>query len=173
MFRYFCYLFVFFLTSFYANSAIKPQTLPVSSYIDKSKLYPYSLAVESHPSSFLLLYKQNEERFDDAVGTITVTSNIPAEESIEFRYALQLIENESRCEKIIGDTGKVVLNIMNVFIDGVEVEEGGVTSSNPLDKLNEDGYRYGESSVLLRSDTIDDGGLECAGSVVVIAEMAL
>lgn len=149
------------------------KILPVSTSIDKSKLYPYSLTVELPSSIFLLYFLTNENRFKDVTSSVFVTSTIPEDESAEFGYTLQLTENKSICRNIIGDTEKSISGIMNVFIDDNEIIEGESSPIKPLSELNEDGYRFGESSLLLRSDVIEEEGMECSGKVTLLAEVAL
>ena len=147
--------------------------LPVSTYIDKTKIYPYSLNLEASPSSLLLHFNQSINRFDDADTKIIVSSDIPSEESTEFQYQLLLDKNESACRLIVANKDVVLDDVMQVFIDGNLIEEGDVSNAKPIDQENSDGYRFGESTLTLRSETIEEEGMECGGKVIIVAELAV
>lgn len=173
MFKKFSFILSFSLFTSLASAEIQNKVLSVSTSLDKSKLYPYSLEVDFPSSTYLLYFLSHENKFKDVTVPIIVTSTIPEDESAEFGYTLQLTENNSTCKHIIGDTKESISDIMNVFIDDHEIVEGESSQINPLSELNEDGYRYGESSLLLRSDIIEEEGMECSGQVTLMAEVAI
>lgn len=155
------------------SSEIIKSTLPLSTYIDKSKLYPYSLSMEANPSKLILNYSENLNRFDDAVSYFFVNTNIPSQESILFHYQLTLLTNSSHCQPISSSGGEMLIDFMKVFIDGELLNEGDITSLKPLDSVDESGFRIGQNKVILRSDEINDVALTCNGEVSVLAELSI
>ena len=102
-----------------------------------------------------------------------MSSDIPSEESTEFQYQLLLDKNESACRLIVANKDVVLDDVMQVFIDGNLIEEGDVSNAKPIDQENSDGYRFGESTLTLRSETIEEEGMECGGKVIIVAELAV
>lgn len=172
------YFNVFFVTllsliSYSVSCEVIKNTLPVSTYIDKSKLYPYSLSMESNPSKLILNYSENLNRFNDSTSFLLVNTNIPAQESVLFYYRLNLLTNDSQCQEINSPDGTSLIDFMNVFIDGELINEGDITSLKPLDSIDESGFRIGQNQVLIRSDEINDVALKCNGEVSVLAELSI
>ncbi|MGF1703061.1 hypothetical protein L4D09_22490 [Photobacterium makurazakiensis] len=150
------------------------EILPVSTYINKALLYPYSLSLTATPSSFLLLFDKSQNRFYDAHSELLVKTEIPAEESATFTYKLTLTQNQSECRRV-GSTGTdtVLSNVMDVLIDGTKIDEGDSSSLQVLDEIDEGGRRMGRNSLTLRSHQITEEAFDCNGSIKIEAELAL
>ncbi|CAH1534382.1 conserved hypothetical protein [Vibrio owensii] len=148
------------------------ERLNVSTYLNKADFYPYSLTLSVFPGIHYLNFNQATKKFEDGESLLSVVTDIPADESVMFMYQLGLLENKSSCQSPY--TGEVKLtDVMNVLINGIKQVEGDVSEPLPLDGINQDGYRTGKSKLVLSSNVIDEKALECRGSVLIYAELAL
>ncbi|WP_146153895.1 hypothetical protein [Photobacterium sanctipauli] len=149
-----------------------PHLFKVSTYIDKTDLYPYSLTLLAEPSSLYLEFNSQLGRFDDATTELIVNSNIPEVESAAFTYQVTLVTNESNCQRY-SETEPVLVNVMDVYLDGQSMQEGVASSRQYLDEVDESGLRVGRNEILLRSQLIEERALGCSGEIMLEAELAL
>ena len=151
------------------------EILPVSTYINKALLYPYRLSITPEPAYLYLTYNPDEKKFDDESSTLWVRSDIPSNESgLGFTYNLSLIENVSKCFSMRYDNQGDVLeeNIINLEMDGETFDENNPSKNNQFDDV-ENGFLYGKNQLTLKSQTFENIIMDCSGSIVIEAELAL
>ncbi|WP_322851309.1 hypothetical protein [Vibrio harveyi] len=145
----------------------------VSTYIDRSKIYPYTLEVIPEEVNFLLEYSEEEKVFLDHDIQLNTVSDIPnSESSIGFGYNLNLLENNSVCRRnsdnLVSQEG-----FINLLIDGNPFDQTQPASALLLSPSTESGSLTGQSVLTLKSQPIKETMLNCSGSIRIEAELAL
>ena len=148
------------------------DTLPVSTYIDKSKLYPYSLSINSDDFDLFVDFNEDINRFNDIYTQLHIDSNIPSKDSGLFSYQLMLSRNDSECTRY-GEVEVIIEDVMQIFLNGSEIEEGESTLPKLLIQEDENGFMVDSTELMLRSKEITNVGLKCRGEVAIIAELSI
>lgn len=111
-------------------------------------------------------------RFNDAHTKLFISSNIPAEDSGLFFYQLMLSRNDSECSRY-GESEVIISDVMQVFLNGMEIREGEMTSPKLLIQEDENGFMFDSTDLMLRGKEITEVGLRCHGEVVIITELSI
>ncbi|MCW8335442.1 hypothetical protein [Vibrio paucivorans] len=155
------------------NAGTVAYPFPVSSYIDLSHLYPFSLFLEVEEPYLDLIFDEELGRFKDSSTTLAVSSDIPSGESKLLEYQFQLTRNASICNRFGQEGEAYVEDIVDVHVDNQALDEGEYSEHFKFDKVDENGFAYGENELLLTGNQIDGSGLECQGEVILVVEIVL
>lgn len=169
-------IFVITLCLFYTlvgNASVLERSFNVSTYIDKSKLYDYSLSLSANPEVFELKFDEDKKKFEQKTIEIRALTDIPASSiGIGFNYNLKLVRNESSCSNTIsGIVTKEDFILLDV--DGVAFNEDDLVKQLPIDNINEDDTLFGMVPLNVNSKRIFSKVQRCTGVIALSAELAL
>ena len=163
----------FSLVNFSACAENITKSFNVSTYIDKGKIYPYTLEILPEESNFLLEYDEETKVFLDHNVQLDIVSDIPnSESSMGFGYNLNLLENRSICRRSSDDTVSQE-GFINLLIDGNPFDQTQPASALLLSPSTEAGNLTGQAILTLRSQKIKETMLNCSGSISIETELSL
>ena len=163
----------FSLVSFSTCAENIIKSFNVSTYIDKGKIYPYTLEIIPEESNFSLEYDEKTKVFLDHNVKLDIVSDIPNSEfSIGFGYNLNLLENRSICRRSSDDTLSQS-GFINLLIDGNPFDQTRPASTLLLSPSTETGNLTGQAILTLKSEPIKETMMNCSGSISIEAELSL
>ncbi|NOH54287.1 hypothetical protein F0266_15215 [Vibrio coralliilyticus] len=149
------------------------KSFNISTYIDKGKIYPYTLEIIPDESNFLLEYDEATKTFLDHNVQLDVVSDIPnSESSMGFGYNLNLLENHSICRRSSDDTVSQE-GFINLLIDGNPFDQTQPANALLLSPSKETGNLTGQTELTLKSQLIKETMLSCSGAISIEAELSL
>ncbi|MCW8336613.1 hypothetical protein [Vibrio paucivorans] len=161
------------LNSYSVTAAMIGETFLVSTDIDRTQFYPFSVFLDIERPNLELNYNQQLSRFDDAETILTEGSNIPSEEATLFNYQLHVVRNTSICRSVFNEQEILLADIMSLMVDGEPIEEGEISPPYSFEHIDETGFVYGTNQLLLRSKEIEEDGVSCKGLVVLHTELMI
>ncbi|WP_235431335.1 MULTISPECIES: hypothetical protein [Vibrio] len=171
--KYTMLLLSFSLVNFSVCAENITRSFNVSTYIDKGKVYPYTLEIIPGESSFLLEYDEATKVFLDHDVQLNIVSDIPnSESSMGFGYNLNLLENRSVCRHSSDDTVSQE-GFINLLIDGNPFDQTQPAKALLLSPSTEAGNLSGQAALTLKSQPIKETMLYCSGSISIEAELSL
>ncbi|NVH46722.1 hypothetical protein [Photobacterium damselae] len=166
--------FLFFFVACNNTFALTSMTksFRVSTYIDKSKILPYSIDVNLEKDIIVFSYDKDSKKFKDELVNLDVTSNIPSDDIQDISYSISLIENSSECRNII-DNELTQENFIDIYINGVNINKGDTQVGFILDKIDGNNFKSAQLSFLIKSKKINNILQSCEGSVGFMTQLAL
>ena len=146
------------------------KVLPLSTTINKSLLYPYTLSLNLEPDRLALQFDTTEKRFISKDIVVQVVTDIPNAES-GFTYQLSVIKNESQCYRDYA-ADVVEQNFITLLFDSAPFVNGDIVEALELEAQSS-GTLGAEHTLTLNSDVIDAEALMCSGSIMLEAELSL
>lgn len=160
------------LLSFGSVAAPIYEVLPLSTYIDKTELYPYVISLDMQPNKVVLAFDDQQQRFQSHDVVVLVSSNIPNGESgVGFGYTLSLLRNDSYCSRPYSGE-ETQTDIMNLTLEGATFDEHTPFEAQLLASAD-DSFLGGKHVLKLISEVITDEAVQCQGTVMLEAELAL
>ncbi|CAH1602055.1 conserved hypothetical protein [Vibrio jasicida] len=160
------------MLSFCSVAAPIQEVLPLSTYINKTELYPYVISLDMQPNQVVLAFDEQQQRFQSHDVAVVVSSDISNGESgIGFEYTLSLLRNTSYCRRPYG-LEVTQSNVISLTLGGAPFDE-----QTPLERQllvsQDDGFLGDKLVLTLVSEVITDEAVQCEGTVMLEAELAL
>ncbi|HIF9059753.1 TPA: hypothetical protein ACX6MG_003836 [Photobacterium damselae] len=167
----FCIFFLVVCNNVFALTSMT-KSFRVSTYIDKTKILPYSIDLSLEKDIIVLSYDKDSEKFKDELVNLDVSSNIPSDDAQEISYSITLIENSSECRNII-DNELTQENFIDIYLDGVKINKDDTQVGFILDKIDGNKFKYAQLPFLIKSKKINNILQSCQGSVGFMTQLAL
>ena len=170
--KYYLYAAALFLPLGLSAAEIQ-ESFPVSTYINKSALYPYLLTITPEPAHLILAFNKETRAFTSKSTRLMVSTDIPQGElALGFGYNLRLLTNTSECRNSLDDV-LTQKGFIYLLVDGRSFTESDPVLNQPLKTINSDNNLSGENTLTLQSETITNIMQICKGSILIEAELAL
>jgi len=160
------------MLSFGSIAAPIQEVLPLSTYIDKTELFPYVISLDMQPNQVQLAFDEQVQRFQSHDVAVVVSSDIPNGESgVGFEYTLSLLSNTSYCRRPYS-LEVTQRDVMSLTLGGVLFDEQTPLEGQLL-VSQDDGFLGDKHVLTLISEVITDEAVQCEGAVMLEAELAL
>lgn len=160
------------LLSFGSVAAPIQEVLPLSTYINKTELYPYAISLDMQPNQVQLAFDEQLQRFQSHDVAVVVSSDIPNGESgVGFEYTLSLLSNTSYCRRPYS-LEVTQSDVMSLTLGGAPFDEQTPLEGQLL-VSQDDGFLGDKHVLTLISEVITDEAVQCEGAIMLEAELAL
>ena len=144
----------------------------LSADIKKNNINKYSISLLIDDDKINLDFDEKLEVFKDKTFKLSVISDVPsADSTIENKYTLTLLKNDSHCSHP-NRTDIVVSGFISLKVDGKKFDFDNSFDSQ-LSKVNLDGTLFNSHTVTLESDKIAQKNLFCDGLISIEVELSL
>ncbi len=159
------------LTSAHAQQLT--ESFKVSTFIDKSKIYPYSIELQPEINDFILRYDESLRAFKNRDINLFIKTDIPnSEASLGFGYNLNLLENLSQCRSSIDDS-VTQEGFIRLFIDNVLFDESTPAADLKLSTSPDSETLSGQNRLTVSSLPIEQIMQICSGTINIEGELSL
>ncbi|CAH6781513.1 conserved hypothetical protein [Vibrio chagasii] len=171
----FIFLFAFVFIS--RNSFCSESYIfPISTMIEKSNLYDYSIGVTLSKDFIVLRYDGENEIFETGSFVSYISTTIPVSSGESFQYSYIVSDFNSSCEESTNTGGESIINdFVDLYIDGVHYPDlENIPSFDFLDQITND-YKKSENkfSLITNQKIPNDKPLFCNGNITFNVELQL
>ncbi|WP_394141848.1 hypothetical protein [Vibrio chagasii] len=172
---YINYLVLLLLSVLSFNSfGYESYLFPVSTKINRSNLYDYSINVKLSDDFIVLKYDSENEVFQNGRFLSYVRTNIPTSSVDSFEYKYNISEFNSKC--VFNDSGDVYNNgFLDLYIDKIYYPDIGDIPNFEFNNINNTGYENStnEFELVTNKKIPSDEPLNCNGIITFNVELQL